>query len=205
MSRPTGGRDDKMPDRMKPRPLKKTDLIAKVREPLKQQFYAPRPKIPGVELAEIAVARSTDGLFAEIARIDSGSGAVQGVDGFRPVQWNWSWLQPGAVKAWHVHLEQDDLFIVPPTSTLLVGLADLRPEGHTDPEPVAQSLVLGAGRCHRLLIPRGVAHGVANLGTEPQAILYAVNNFFTADPERTDEWRLPWDYFRADFWSMPRG
>ena len=64
---------------------------------------------------------------------------------------------------------------------------------------------MGAGRCHRLLIPRGVAHGVANLGTEPQAILYAVNQFFTADPDRTDEWRLPWDHFGAEFWSMGRG
>jgi hypothetical protein len=50
-----------------------------------------------------------------------------------------------------------------------------------------------------------VAHGLANLGTAPQAILYAVNRFFTADEDRTDEWRLPWDYFGADFWAMGRG
>ena len=63
----------------------------------------------------------------------------------------------------------------------------------------------GQGAPHRLLIPRGVAHGLANLGTAPQAILYAVNRFFTADADRTDEWRLPWDQFGAEFWSMGRG
>ena len=190
---------------MEPRPLKPTDLIAEARKHLIRQSYAPRPALAGVELSEMVVSRSTDGLFAEVARIDGGSGAVQGVAGFRPVQWNWSSLQPGAVKAWHLHLEQDDLFIVPPTSTLLIGLADLRGEAHADPRPIAQSLVLGAGRCHRLLIPRGVAHGVANLGAESQAILYAVNRFFTTDADHNDEWRLPWDHFGAEFWSMPRG
>jgi len=55
------------------------------------------------------------------------------------------------------------------------------------------------------VVPRGVAHGVANLGTEPQAILYAVDEYFSADPDRSDEWRLPWDHFGAEFWSMARG
>lgn len=190
---------------MQPHPLKPTDLVAEAREHLTRQSYAPRPAIAGVELSEMAVSRSTDGLFAEVARIDGDSGGVQGVEGFRPVQWNWSWLRAGAVKAWHLHLEQDDLFIVPPTSTLLIGLADLRRDAHAGPRSTPQSLVLGAGRCHRLLIPRGVAHGVANLGAESQAILYAVNRFFTTDTDRNDEWRLPWDHFGAEFWSIPRG
>jgi dTDP-4-dehydrorhamnose 3,5-epimerase len=191
---------------MEPRPLKPTDLIAEAHKHLTRQSYAQRPAIAGVELSEMGVFRSTDGLFAEIARIDGGSGAVQGVEGFRPVQWNWSWLQAGAVKAWHLHFKQDDLFIVPPTSTLLIGLADLRHAGPgADPRPIPQSLVLGAGRCHRLLVPRGVAHGVANLGTGPQVILYAVNSFFTTDADQNDEWRLPWDHFGTEFWSMPRG
>ena len=156
-------------------------------------------------LAEVAVSRSADGLFAEIARIDGGSGGLQGLETFRPVQWNWSLLQPGAVKAWHLHLDQEDLFVVPPDATLLVGLADLRRHDVRSERPTPQRLVLGAGRCHRLLIPRGVAHGIANLGTAPQAILYAVNRFFTPESDRTDEWRLPWDHFGAEFWSMGRG
>jgi dTDP-4-dehydrorhamnose 3,5-epimerase len=190
---------------MEPRPLRPDDLAHEAQQHLSRQSYAPRPPIAGVVLSEATVSRSADGLFAEIARIDGGSGGVQGLEAFRPVQWNWSLLQPGAVKAWHLHLDQEDLFIVPPDSTLLVGLADLRRDVPSEARPAPQRLVLGAGRCHRLLIPRGVAHGIANLGTQPQTILYAVNQFFTADRDRTDEWRLPWDHFGAEFWSMGRG
>jgi dTDP-4-dehydrorhamnose 3,5-epimerase-like enzyme len=188
---------------MELRALTLADLVEEARPHLTRQSYAPRSPIPGVALSEVTVARSTDGLFAEIARIDE-RGGVQGLEAFRPVQWNWSVLQPGAVKAWHLHLDQDDLFIVPPDSTLLVGLVDLRRDSASGARPMPQRLVLGAGRSHRLLIPRGVAHGLANLGTAPQTILYAVNRFFTADSEN-DEWRLPWDQFGAEFWSMGRG
>ena len=189
---------------MEPRALNLSDLIEEARPHLTQQSYAPRPSIPGVALSEVTVARSADGLFAEIARIDE-CGGIQGLEGFRPIQWNWSLLQPGSVKAWHLHLEQDDLFIVPPDSTLLVGLVDLRRDATAGARPIPQRLVLGGGRSHRLLIPRGVAHGLANLSTAPQTILYAVNRFFTTDAERNDEWRLPWDQFGAEFWSMGRG
>ena len=189
---------------MESRPLTPADLVEEARPHLTRQSYAPRSPIAGVVLSEVTVARSADGLFAELARIDE-RGGVQGLEAFRPVQWNWSLLQPGAVKAWHIHLDQDDLFIVPPDSTLLVGLVDLRLDSAPGARPSPQRLILGAGRAHRLLIPRGVAHGLANLGTAPQAILYAVNRFFTADADRTDEWRLPWDQFGTEFWSMGRG
>lgn len=188
---------------MEPGPFTPDDLVVDARTRLTRQSYAPRSPIAGVALSEIAVSRSADGLFAEIARIDREDGGLQGLEGFRPVQWNWSLLQPGAVKAWHLHLDQEDVWIVPPDSTLLVGLADVR-----DGSPTAsalQRLVLGGGRCHRVLIPRGVAHGVANLGSAPQTLLYAVNRFFSPEPDRTDEWRLPWNHFGAEFWSMERG
>jgi len=156
----------------------------------------------GVVLGETPVFRSPDGLFPETMRLREG-GDVDGLGGFRPVQWNWRLLEPGAVKGWHLHFAQEDLWIVPPDASLLVGLVDLRKSSPTAGH--VQRLTLGAGRCHRLLIPRGVGHGVANLTSRPQAMLYAVNRFFTPDPDRTDEWRLPWDRFGADFWSMGRG
>jgi dTDP-4-dehydrorhamnose 3,5-epimerase len=187
---------------MKPGRLSAEDLLPEVRGDLARQSYAPQTPLAGVARGELPVFRSADGLFAELARVDD-AGELGGVDGFRPVQWNWSLLEPGAVKAWHVHLDQDDLWIVPPDTTVLVGLADLRRESPT--AAGLQRLVLGAGRCERLLIPRGVAHGVANLTARRQVLLYAVNRPFTADPGRTDEWRLPWDRFGAEFWSMGRG
>ena len=185
-----------------PTPLTPADLLEDAVRDLTRQSYAARPSIAGVSLGEMPVFRSPDGLFAELVRLD-GDRQVEGVDGFQPVQWNWSLLAPGAVKAWHVHLAQDDLWIVPPDSSLLVGLADLRRRSPT--AAALQRLVLGGGRCHRLRIPCGVAHGVANLGARPQAMLYAVNRFFSAELDRTDEWRLPWDRFGAEFWEMGRG
>jgi dTDP-4-dehydrorhamnose 3,5-epimerase len=183
-------------------PLSVKDLLPDVAAALARQSYAPRAPIEGVALGEVPVFRSPDGLFAEIARVDA-DGALQGVAGVRPVQWNWSLLEPGTVKAWHVHLGQEDVWIIPPDSALLVGLADLRRGAPTAGN--LQRLTLGGGRCHRLLIPRGVAHGVANLAGRPQAMLYAVNSFFTADPDATDEWRLPWDRFGEAFWQMGKG
>src|SRR5262245_18343486 len=187
---------------METHPLTPDDLRADARPHLTRQSYGPRPPIDGVVIGAVPVSRSADGLFAEITRVEK-TGGAQGLQEFRPVQWNWSLIQPGAVKAWHLHLDQADLWIVPPDSTLLVGLADLRRDSSTT--SALQRLVLGGGRCHRLLIPRGVAHGVANLGAAPQTLLYAVNRFFTTEPERTDEWRLPWDRFGAEFWEVGRG
>src|SRR5262245_42913509 len=106
-------------------PLTPADLLDDAARDLARPAYAPPPPIAGVTLGEVAVFRSPDGLFAEIARVDLDR-QVEGVTGFHPVQWNWSLLEPGAVKAWHLHLDQDDLWIVPPDSALLVGLADLR-------------------------------------------------------------------------------
>lgn len=186
---------------MEPSRLRPTDLIDEARD-LTRQSYTAKPAIAGVVLAEVPVFRSADGLFAEILRLD-GAHQAEGVPGFQPVQWNWSLLEPGAVKAWHLHLGQDDLWIIPPDTTLLVGLADLRRASAT--AAAVQRLALGGGRCHRVLIPRGVAHGIANLTTRPQAMLYAVNQFFTSDPAATDEWRLPWDRFGGEFWTMTKG
>ncbi len=187
---------------MEPRRLSPADLIADAARDLARQSYAPQPLIAGVARDDVPVHNAPDGLFAEVARLDDDR-QVGGFPGFRPVQWNWSVLEPGAVKAWHLHLAQDDLWIVPPDSTLLVGLVDLRRSSPTASH--TQRLTLGGVRCQRLLIPRGVAHGVANLTGRSQTLLYAVNEFFSPDPDRTDEWRLPWDRFGKDFWALTPG
>ena len=186
---------------MEPTRLSPEDLIDAARD-LARQSYALRPPIDGVMLGEVPVFRGPDGLFTETMRIDA-THAVEGLPGFRPIQWNWSLLEPGAVKAWHVHLNQEDLWIVPPDSAVLVGLVDLRRGSPTASN--LQRLTFGAGRCHRLLIPRGVAHGVANLTLRPQAMMYAVNQFFSASPAEADEWRLPWNRFGEGIWTMDKG
>jgi dTDP-4-dehydrorhamnose 3,5-epimerase len=63
--------------------------------------------------------------------------------------------------------------------------------------------VLGAGRAQALYIPRGVAHGLANIWTQPANMIYLVNQLF--DPENPDEHRLPWDVLGNDFWEIKKG
>ncbi len=186
---------------MKPNPLSLPDLLDSVTKAVTRQAYAARKAIDGVVLDEARVHRGSDGAFAELLRLDE-AGDAAGFESFRPVQWNWSVLEAGAVKAWHLHLSQDDLWIVPPTSTVLVGLVDLRRASPTVNE--SARLALGGGTCHRLWIPRGVAHGVANLGTTPQSLIYAMNQLFRSAADESDEWRLPADHFGAEFWQMDR-
>lgn len=186
---------------MKPKSLKLSDLSESIAETITRQAYGARQLIDGVVLEEAMTHRGADGAFAELLRLDE-AGAAVGFPGFQPVQWSWSLLEPGAVKAWHLHFSQDDLWIVPPVSTVLVGLVDLRRASPTAGE--SARLALGGGKCHRLWIPRGVAHGVANLGTMPQTLLYAVNQLFQPSPDENDEWRLPADHFGAEFWQMDR-
>ena len=182
------------------RRLSAADLVESCASRIVRQSYGSPAAIDGVRIDEARVHRGTDGAFAELLRTtDDGS---EGVPGFRPRQWSWSLMEPGAVKAWHLHLAQDDLWIIPPDSQLLVGLVDLRRSSTTSQERMR--LTLGAGRCHRLLIPSGVAHGVANLSREPRVVIYAASHHFSPDPRETDEWRLPADAFGADFWQMDR-
>lgn len=182
--------------------LRPSDLLDQVTNVLSRQEYTRRPSIHGVVLDEAPVHRGVDGSFVEILRVNERHEGEQ-FPGFHPLQWNYSVLEPGAVKAWHLHLRQDDLWIIPHDSSVLVGLVDLRKGSPTASQ--SQRLALGGGRCHRLLIPQGVAHGVANLSTHPQSMLYAVSRFFIADPEETDEWRLPWDQLGEQFWRLEKG
>ena len=183
------------------RPLRATDLIEPFANQIARQSYGTRSTIDGVRVEEAKVHRGADGAFAELLRIDDDGSALD-IAGFRPRQWSWSQLEPGAVKAWHLHLAQDDLWIIPPNSKLLVGLVDLRrvsttPQSH-------MRLALGGGTCHRLLIPAGVAHGVTNLSLEPQVVIYAATQCFSPDPSTSDEWRLPADAFGEGFWRMDK-
>jgi len=64
-------------------------------------------------------------------------------------------------------------------------------------------LTLGAGKSYQLLIPRGVAHGVANIWDRRMHMIYMVNNKF--DINDPDEHRLDWDIFGDGFWELTKG
>ena len=164
------------------------------------QSYGTRPHIEGVTFTDLPVFSDEGGDFCELTRFNS-DGTLSLAPGYRPAQISYSLMEPGQIKGLHVHQNQDDLWFVPPAHRLLVGLLDVR-EG----SPSYQSqmrLVLGAGRGRLLLIPRGVAHGVANLGTSSASIIYFTNTAF--DPDHPDEHRLPHDLFGPDFWTVRPG
>ena len=164
------------------------------------QSYAERPVIDGVVLRPLERFVDDGGSFLEIIRLEAA--AVQGNQDFVVHQINYSVLEPGTIKAFHLHEHQSEFWFVPPESRLLVGLLDAR--GRSSTPRTTMRLVLGDGQARMLFIPRGVAHGVANLWTAPAPMFYLTDRHFTPEPDRCDELRLPWDTLGAAFWERER-
>ena len=177
------------------------DLTPEAKRAFTIQSYTPAPAIDGVEL--IALARHVDdgGSITELVRLDEGR--VQGVAGFVARQVNYSEVAPGAVKAFHVHARQTDVWFVPPSDRMLAVLLDVRRGSRTGGARLR--LVLGDGASRLLRIPPGVAHGMKNLGTAPARILYFTDLHFSAEPAACDEGRLPWDFAGPEVWDVARG
>lgn len=164
------------------------------------QEYRPRQQIAGVQTLDLPLFTDDGGSFNELVRLHD-DGRVEGLPAFRVAQSSYSEVAPGAIKAWHLHRRQNDLWFVPPSQRLLVGLLDVRDGSETS--GVSMRLVLGGGRAQLLFIPAGVAHGAANTGTVTAAILYFTSATF--DPQNPDELRLPWDLLGEGFWRIQPG
>ncbi len=166
---------------------------------LSRQEYGAKERIDGVQLLPLETFVEDGGTFTEVGRL--AAGVLAGLDGFEARQINCSLVAAGAIKAWHLHFNQEDLWFVPPSQALLVGLWDARRDSPTTGNSLR--LVLGRGRSQLLYIPRGVAHGAANLGTDEVLLFYFVNQQFNAqDP---DERRLPYDALGKEFWEIRPG
>ena len=177
------------------------DLSRDAKHAFQLQAYGPAATIEGVTL--VALARHVDdgGSLTELARLSDGR--AQGVEGFTVRQVNFSELAPGAIKAFHLHVRQTDVWYVPPGDRMLIVLIDVRQGSRT--EGARMRLVLGDGASRLLRIPPGVAHGVRNLGPAPGRIVYFTDLHFAAEPSACDEGRLPWDYAGAEVWDVTRG
>jgi dTDP-4-dehydrorhamnose 3,5-epimerase len=169
------------------------------RDRITTQSYGAGRRIDGVEVIDLTVFSDEGGDFCEVTRF-APDGTLTLYPGYRPAQISYSFMEDGAIKAWHLHERQDDLWFVPPHRRVLVGLLDLRDASPT----CGESMRLAMGTRARLLyIPRGVAHGIANLSGGPAALLYFVNTAF--DAANPDEHRLPYDLLGAEFWSIKPG
>jgi dTDP-4-dehydrorhamnose 3,5-epimerase len=164
------------------------------------QEYTSRPRIDGVQILDLRLMNDDGGSFAELVRFDE-QGRLLAIPSFQVRQSSYSLVLPGAIKAFHLHYNQEDVWFVPPTDRLLIGLLDCRKDSPTVGE--SMRFVMGGGKAQLLYIPRGVAHGGANVGAIPATILYYVNQHFSLDDP--DERRVPWDILGADFWELTPG
>lgn len=186
-----------MPD---PTCLAPTDLAPRFQDAVSTQEYPKRTLIDGVQIVDIRLLIDDGGSFAELVRFDD-SGYLLQIPEFKVRQSSYSQVLPGAIKAFHLHYNQEDVWFVPPTDRLLIGLVDARKNSPTSGQTMR--FVMGGGKAQLLYIPRGVGHGCANLGNVPATILYYVNQHFNiADP---DERRLPWDMLGKEFWEIVQG
>jgi dTDP-4-dehydrorhamnose 3,5-epimerase len=180
--------------------LSPSDLAPDFQSACFTQEYPKRVLIEGVQIIDLRLLIDDGGSFAELVRFDE-NGCLLQIPEFRVRQSSYSQVLPGAIKAFHLHFNQEDVWFVPPTDRLLIGLVDARSGSPTTGKTMR--FVMGGGKAQILYIPRGVGHGCANLGNVPATILYYVNQHFNiADP---DERRLPWDFLGTDFWEITQG
>jgi len=166
-----------------------------------KQDYTAKKRIEGVEIVELKRFNDDGGSMTELGRLEQG--LHKQLPGFVVKQVNYSVLEPLAIKAFHMHRRQTDVWFVPPSDKLLLVLADVRAGSPTEGQLLR--VVLGDGNSRLVRIPPGVAHGCRNLRpAAPSTILYFVDVQFTTD-ETCDEGRLPWDHFGAQVWEVERG
>jgi dTDP-4-dehydrorhamnose 3,5-epimerase len=165
------------------------------------QDYGKRAQIDGVQWVELKRFNDDGGAMTELGRLDQG--AHQQLPGFVARQVNYSTMEPLAIKAFHLHKRQTDVWYVPPSDKILLVLGDVRKGSPT--EGLVTRHVLGDGNSRLVRIPPGVAHGCRNLRPATQSVIvYFVDVQFSVGDE-CDEGRLPWNHFGAEVWEVERG
>lgn len=172
-------------------------LIKDVEKAYFIQDYSKKENINGVKLIELTPHIDEGGCLMELMRLKNGESLAE--SGFNLMQINYSEIDPGTIKAFHIHKKQTDVWFVPPSDKILVILADIRENSRTEGQ--LMRLTLGGGKSCLLVIPPGVAHGCKNLKNTTSRIIYFTNLHFSPDPEECDEGRLPWYFFGEKIWE----
>ena len=133
--------------------------------------------IDGVRVASFPLWPDDRGYFLEIVRLGKG---LAGHFDPKTTQVSAAMSYPGAIKAFHYHLEQTD-FWVPVRGMLQVGLVDLRPESPTF--GVKNTLYVGELRPWQVLIPPGVGHGYKVVSKDPAMLVYLTNRCYNPSDE----------------------
>ncbi|MCF7885467.1 MAG: dTDP-4-dehydrorhamnose 3,5-epimerase family protein [Candidatus Marinimicrobia bacterium] len=176
------------------------ELLNKFEKNIKTQDYSSKTEIDGVEIVSLKRLNDETGSLTELLRLNAGS--VENIPAFQLEQINFSEIDGGMIKAFHVHKKQTDLWYVPPGHKILLLLVDLRKNSATQEN--IMRIVLGDGNSRLIVIPPGIAHGCKNLYQDKGEIIYFVNNKFDPEPENCDEWRLSWDAFGEEVWTLSK-
>jgi len=161
------------------------------------QSYKTKEIIEDVKLIDLPLYNDDCGGFTEIVRLNENNTVIN-LEQFQAKQLSWSIVYPGVIKAFHLHYTQDDLWFVPPTESLLIGLFDCR-----ENKSGKMRFVMGAGKAQILYIPKGVAHGYTNHTNEKQSIIYLTSQHYNR--EEPDERRISWDILGKEFWEIQKG
>jgi len=139
--------------------------------------------IDGVKVQALPLWADDRGYFLEIQRMGGGLGAQFPA---ASTQISAALNYPGAVKAFHYHLHQHDLWTTV-KGMLQVALVDLRVGSPTF--GLRNTLYTGALRMWQILIPPGVAHGYKVIGSDEAMLVYLTDRFYNP----ADEGRLPYN------------
>ncbi len=139
--------------------------------------------ISGVRVKAFDLWPDDRGYFLEVQRLGQGLAAD-----FPPetTQVSAALSYPAAIKAFHFHLHQTDLW-VPSQGVFQVALVDLRPDSPT--YGLKNTLYVGALKPWQILIPPGVGHGYKVVGESAAMLVYVTSRLY--DPK--DEGRIPYN------------
>lgn len=180
---------------------------------MKLQDYSPKKNaIQDVELIDLPYNFDDSGEFCEVIRLEDSFNSRLEKD-FSELQINISTIEPKAVKAFHLHLNQTDYWVLMPGNKAIVNLIDIR-DCHKDleDEPMdfqwkvlkqcpSMRIVMGV-KPQMLVIPKGVLHGISNPSpTNKITMMYLVDKFF----DGRDEWRIHWDVLGRHIWETING
>lgn len=141
-----------------------------------------RDLIDGVRVKEVRHVPKPNGYVTELFRRDWDLDAGVADQVFQVT------LEPGAISAWHAHLETTDRLFAS-SGLLKIVLYDAR--SHSPTRGRINEIILGTVRPGLVVIPAGVWHGVQNLGSTAGVLINAVDRAYTYGSP--DHWSLPQD------------
>ena len=175
------------------------DIEETIKPKIYNQSYEKAKEIDGVKIIKLKHLVADEGDFAEVVRLNT-NGEMEGLPGFKIAQINRTKLFHGSIKAWHVHFKQNEIWYVPHSFQLFVGLWDTRKNSSTVNNTMR--INLGGGDSKLLYIPAGVAHGSMNLSNQSVELFYFVDQQINI--KEPDEKRIPWEAAGKEFWSPER-